>query len=286
LKAAVQRPPEAAGIPQANWTWKGVRWFVEERWGCRLGRSSCLNYLHRLDFVLKRPKKRLLKANTEQREAFIPFYAALRVEAHAAGAKLFFVDEAHFRADVELRAKWVLRGEPALVDTTSPKLGEKASYYSGVCLETGEVESMAVVENCTAATSVAFLQQLRAKHTGPLIVIWDNSPVHRGAEVRAYLATPHLNLRLVALPAYSPDFNADEAIWDWIREEVTANTCFGTAAKVREKLDAFFAGLAERTAEVRQRCRTILQSKADALLTTVYPLSMQPDHVDLTLVSV
>jgi transposase len=286
LKAAVQSTPEAAGIPQANWTWKGVRWFAQERLGCRLSRSSCLNYLHRLGFVLKRPKKRLLKANAEQREAFIACYAALRVEAQAAGAKVFFVDEAHFRADVELRAKWVLRGEPALVDTTSPKLGEKASYYSGVCLETGEIESMALVENCTAGTSVAFLQQLRAKHTGRLIVIWDNSPVHRGAEVRAYLATPNLNLRLVALPAYSPDFNADEAVWDWVREEVTANTCFGTAVKVREKLDAFFVGTAERTAEVRRRCRTILQSKADALLTTIHQPSMQADHVDLTLVSV
>ena len=80
---------------------------------------------------------------------------ALRQEAQAQGAKIFFVDEAHFRADVELRAKWVLRGEPALVDSTSPKLGEKATYYSAVCLETGEVEAMSVRGNTTTAeTSV------------------------------------------------------------------------------------------------------------------------------------
>jgi len=76
---------------------------------------------------------------------------------------------------------------------------------------------------------------------------------------RAYLATPNLQLRLVALPGYSPDFNLDEAIWDWIREEITANTCFGTADKVREKVDAFFAGLAARATEVMQRCRRVLQ---------------------------
>ena len=35
------------------------------------------------------------------------------------------------------------------------------------------------------------------------------------------LGYPNLHLRLVALPAYSPDFNADEAVWDWAREEVT-----------------------------------------------------------------
>ncbi len=48
-------------------------------------------------------------------------YAHLRAEARAAGAKVFFADEAHFYADADLRGKWVLKGEPALVDSTSPR---------------------------------------------------------------------------------------------------------------------------------------------------------------------
>ena len=74
------------------------------------------------------------------------------------------MDEAHFRADADLRGKWVLKGEAALVDSTSPRWGEKACYYSGVCLETGEVEAMEIAGNSTAETSTAFLQQLRANH--------------------------------------------------------------------------------------------------------------------------
>ena len=282
----MQAAPKAVGLDLANWNWKVVRMFVEQRFGRLLSSRSCLNYLQRLGFVLKRPKKRLLKANAEKRDAFVVAYATLRAEAQAQGAKIFFVDEAHFRADVELRAKWVLRGTPALIDSTSPRLGEKATYYSAVCLETGEVESMPVEGNTTAATSVVFLQQLRERHAEPLIVIWDNGPAHRGPAMREYLATPNLKLRLVPLPGYSPDFNPDEAIWDWIREDVTANTCFGTAAKVREKVDAFFAGLAERTAEVKQRCRRDLQAQADALVQIVYPLFVQTQHVDFTLRSV
>jgi len=41
--------------------------------------------LHRLGFVLKRPKKRLLKANAAKREAFVAFYVALRQEAARSG---------------------------------------------------------------------------------------------------------------------------------------------------------------------------------------------------------
>jgi transposase len=278
--------PAAAGIELANWNWRVVCQFVQHRFGRVLSRSSCLNYLHRLGFVVKRPKKRLQKAHTEKRAAFVAAYAELRAEAARTGARIFFVDEAHFRADVELRAKWVPRGEPALVDTSSPKYGEKASYYSAVCLETGEVQAMPVASNTNAATSVAFLQQLRAEHPEPLVVIWDNGPAHHGPEIRAYLTTPELRLRLVALPGYSPDFNPDEAIWDWIREEITANTCFGTAAKVREKIDAFFAGLVKRTAEVKQRCRRELQAQADALANATSQVFSQTQHVDPILVSV
>jgi transposase len=215
--------------------------------------------------VLKRPKKRLLKANETKREAFVRAYVALQDQATASKGKIFFVDEAHFYADVDLHAKWVLKGEPALVDSTSPRWGEKASYYSAVCLETGEVEAMPLDGNSSAETSVAFLRQLRASQHGPLSIIWDNAPTHGGDALRAYLRTPGLRMQLARLPAYSPDYNADEAIWGWIREEVTANTCFGTAAKVREKVDAFFEGVADRVAEVKRRCRTVLQASAEAL---------------------
>ena len=67
----------------------------------------------------------------------------------------------------------VLKGEPALVDSTSPRRGEQASCYSAVCLETGEVAVMELEGNSNSTTSVAFLRQLRARHTEPLTVIGD-----------------------------------------------------------------------------------------------------------------
>ena len=162
----------------------------------------------------------------------------------------------------------MLKGEPALVDSTSPRWGEKACYYSGVCLESGEVEAMEIAGNSNAETSTAFLQQLRGKPSwtsGSDLGQWAS---HRGEAIRSYLATPDLHLRLVALPAYSPDFNADEAVWDWAGEEVTANECLGTKAQVQEKMNAFFDGLTHRKDEVRHRCRTLLQARADALMFT------------------
>ena len=100
-------------------------------------------------------------------------------------------------------SRWLRESRPpvftgqALVDSSSPSYGEKASYYSAVCLETGEVEWMELEGNSNSETSAVFLRQLRERHAGPLNVIWDNAPAHRGESVREYLRALGLGLRLI-----------------------------------------------------------------------------------------
>ncbi len=105
----MQAAPRAVGIAAGDWNWKVVRAFCTTRFGVTLCRSSCLKYVHRLGFVVRRPKKRLLKADEAKREAFVREYAALRVVAQMTGATIFFADEAHFYADADLRGKWVIK---------------------------------------------------------------------------------------------------------------------------------------------------------------------------------
>ena len=80
-------PPGEAGVELSNWNWKVVRQFLKQSFDLGLSRSSCLNYLHRLGFVLKRPKKRLLKAKDEERKAFIIQYSQIREEAERIGGQ-------------------------------------------------------------------------------------------------------------------------------------------------------------------------------------------------------
>ena len=179
-----------------------------------------------------------------------------------------------------MHGTWVLQGRPALVESTCPRWGEQASDSSAVCLATGEPDDMELPGTSSSATSAAFLQQVRAKPPEPLVVSWDNGPAHGGDAVRAYLATPDLGLRVLRLPAYRPDCNPDEAIWAWAREEVTANTCLGTKAKVQEALAHVLDGLADRTAEVQSRCRRKLQALAEALPVPSPASQREVLHVD------
>ena len=138
------------------------------------------------------------------------------------------------------------------------------------------MEWMELEGNSNSGTSAAFLTQLRQRHPGPLKVIWDNAPaplgkLRSGEAVREYLRTTGLNLRLVNLPGYSPDFNADEAVWGWARKEATGNLCLGTKSRVQERVGNFLAALAGRKEEVKRRCRTVPQSRDEGFLRESQP---------------
>ena len=87
----------------------------------------------------------------------------------------------------------------------------------------------------------------------------------------------------MSLRGYSPDFNADEAVWGWAREEATGNLCLGTKALVQERVNNFLGGRAIRRDEVKRRCRTVLQSRADGLLRNLRPNSQKPENAHPTL---
>ena len=69
-------------------------------------------------------------------------------------------------------------------------------------------------------------------------------------------------------------------------EETTANLCLGNSAAVREQVGDFFARLSTRREEVKRRCRTVLQAKADELIGGTQANSLRSANVVFTLASV
>ena len=179
------------------------------------------------------------------------------------------------------------------MDSSSPGHGEKASYYSAVCLETDGVQWMELEGNSNGERSVALLELLRERRGGRLGVIWDNAParpfgkLRRGPAMRSYLEDPGPD-PATGQPACSPDFNVDEAVWVWVREEANGNVCLGNREAVQDRVGKFLAVLTGRKDEVRRRCGTVLQSRAGALLRDSRPESrrLANAHPSLALVYV
>jgi transposase len=90
--------------------------------------------------------------------------------------------------------------------------------------------------------TIAALRRLRAAWPDcPMIVLWDGAPYHRAACVREAAAALHIDI--VPLPGYSPDFMPVEALWRWLREDVTYHYCHPTADDLRRRVGEFEADI-------------------------------------------
>lgn len=125
----------------------------------------------------------------------------------------------------------MLKGEPARVDWTSPRCREKTGYEEAVCAESGEVAAVPLGGHPQRRDLRYFLEAGGGPPSRAPCRLLGQRPAHSGDPICVCLATLDLRLRLVRLPAHSPDLNAAEPLWDWVRDEVMANTCFGTARR-------------------------------------------------------
>jgi transposase len=83
---------------------------------------------------------------------------------------------------------------------------------------------------------VSFLRQLHRQIPGPLTVIWDRSNIHdRSATVRKYLAR-HPEIVIDKLPAYAPELNPDEGVWDYTKYNRLANFAPANTSALRVRL--------------------------------------------------
>lgn len=60
-------------------------------------------------------------------------------------------------------------------------------------------------------------------------MIWDGSPIHRSQTIKAFLAGGAAHrLHLERLPAYAPELNPDEGIWQYLKHVELRNLCCPT----------------------------------------------------------
>ena len=67
--------------------------------------------------------------------------------------------------------------------------------------------------NCKAIDVAAFLRVLLRHLRGHVIVVWDRGRIHRGPAIET-VQQAHPRLHLEELPAYAPELNPAEQVWN------------------------------------------------------------------------
>jgi transposase len=99
---------------------------------------------------------------------------------------------------------------------------------------------------------VRFLEHLLRHVSGKVLVIWDGAPIHRARRVKNFLADGGAaRLWLEQLPAYAPELNPAEGIWNLLKRRELRNLCCDDLAELRAELRLATARLRHRRSALR-----------------------------------
>ena len=119
-----------------------------------------------------------------------------------------FADEAGFYLLPAVVRTWAPVGHTPILRT--PTKYEHLSVASAITLD-GRLITQ--VKGCSfnGGAIVGFLKHVLEKISGKIVLIWDGARIHHCQEVKDYLSGGAASrLRLIRLPAYSPELNPDE----------------------------------------------------------------------------
>lgn len=110
---------------------------------------------------------------------------------------------------VHLGTTWPNAGAAGAPHPRSPLVDQRHHVQWTLCVQVRPV-------SYDAAGVVGFLCVLLHKISGKVVVIWDQSPLYRGQEIRVFLARGAAKrLRLEQLPGSAPELNPDEGLWNY-----------------------------------------------------------------------
>jgi transposase len=202
---------------------KDVQRWVRKRTGCTLSLKTLYYHLGKVGGVLRVPRKTHVKKDAAQVEAFRQEAAdrlLAMVEDRRRPVRLWVVDEHRYGLLPVIRRCWGLRG----VRVHAPYATKYQWGYLYEALEVDGANAMELLFSPRVGKDVSnlFLRQLADTDADAVhLVVWDQAGFHPkdGEE-----GVPE-NVRLLPLPAYSPELNPVEKLGDMVKDAI-ANRLF------------------------------------------------------------
>jgi len=121
-------------------------------------------------------------------------------------------------------------------------------YLASAISEQGNLEYMVRNKPFDSTAIIEFLNHLMGIFTQKLLVIWDNASIHGSKEIKQFLTTlPSDKLYLAQQPYYSPEVNADEQVWSYLKNHQLKNTCIQNVKELNVKINLSMNEMKEKT---------------------------------------
>ena len=219
-RALIRRhTPDELGLSFALWSRAAVRELIRRRFGVRLAVRTMGTYLARWGFTAQKPLRRACEQDPAAVRRWLRRdHPAIAARAKAEGGTIFWGDETGLRSDDVRGRGYAPRGR-----TPEVRVIHKRANLGLISAVTnkGELRWMVLDGAIKAPGLLRFLARLVRDADRKVFLILDRLPVHRSAEVRAWLAGREAEIEVFHLPGYSPELNPDEGVNGDLKQAVT-----------------------------------------------------------------
>jgi transposase len=227
---------EAYGFRGEVWTAARVAKVIEWEWSVSYHPSHVARLLKELQWT---PQLPIVRATQRDEEAIAVWrtekWPELQKQARLERKTLVFVDESGFYLLPARVRTYAPRGKPPILRVFETR--DHLSVMSAITTH-GWLFTLVRDDSLTGVESVRFLKHLLTHLDRKLLVIWDGSPIHRGKEVKTYLADGAAkSIHLEPLPPYAPDLNPDEGVWSHLKCVELRNLCCLSLGHLHHQLD-------------------------------------------------
>lgn len=161
---------------------------------------------------------------------------------------IVFTDEVFFRQEPTLYQTWGRRGfQPEILS-----MGRRNTQKFFGALTLNPVRfSYHQSEVFNTDTYISFLDGLvDANPEHKLLIIHDNAKYHKNDDVQDWISENNDSIDGYLLPSYSPEFNAIEYLWKWVRLNYTHNRYFVTVKELLSTVRGAFISIQKRPQQI------------------------------------
>jgi transposase len=145
-----------------------------------------------------------------------------------------FIDESGFYPLPSVVRTYAPVGQTPIVREWCPR--DHLSASSAISPE-GKLYFHSQAHPLNADDGVAFLNHLLREVPGRVVIIWDGAPIHRSQVIRDFLAkSAAQRLHLERLPAYAPELNPGEGLWQQLNGVELRHVCCFNIPHLRHEL--------------------------------------------------
>lgn len=166
---------------------------------------------------------------------------------------MLYEDECSMSNTATVSYKWSIKGEQPLVETKQ-RQRERQTVFGSYNYDTGQI-TVSFADKGNAKTFKKHLKKVLSEYAEAkkIIMVLDNVQYHHAKKINLWL-TMNPKLELFFLPPYSPELNAVERAWWYMRKKITNNRFVSTLKQRKIEFWKMFSHFLKPNEELKRVC--------------------------------